>query len=95
MLIATYIKGVLVAENGISKISAPASQVINNFNCAEKKVSDFKFKSEDITGEITAIEASDGQLITNKLNAVPKIQNGLYVSDTGNDILKIGCYKPL
>ena len=86
---ATYIRGVMVAENRISKISAPASQVVNNFNCAEKKVSDFKYKSEGSTGEITAIEAIDGQLITNKLNAVPKIQNGLYVSDTRNDILKL------
>ena len=35
------------------------------------------------------IEALDGQLITNKLNINPKIENDFYVSDVENDILKM------
>jgi adenine deaminase len=36
-----------------------------------------------------AIEALDGQLITNKFPFSPKIENGKLVSDVQNDILKI------
>ena len=86
---ATYIKGIPVAENGVSKISAPKSKLINNFNCHKKEVQDFNFKRKENATEITVIEALDGQLITNKLNITPKISNELYVSDTQNDILKI------
>ena len=78
-----------MAENGVSKISAPKSKLINNFNCHKKDVSDFNFKRKDETDQIPVIEALDGQLITNKLNITPKIYNGYYVSDTQKDILKI------
>lgn len=88
-VVRTYIKGRLVAENGFSKISAPKSKLINNFNCHKKEASDFIFKRKDNATEITVIEALDGQLITNKLNISPKIYNELYVSDTQNDILKM------
>jgi adenine deaminase len=47
--------------------------------------------------KIKVIEALEGQLITNSLAEVPKIENGNIVSDTGSDILKITVlnrYKP-
>jgi adenine deaminase len=84
---ATYINGELVAENGKSKIKTQPSSVINNFNCPEKNVDDFKIKISDFHGEI--IEALDGQLITNKLSISPKKEHGFYVSDVENDVLKI------
>ncbi|MFT3908750.1 MAG: adenine deaminase [Ferruginibacter sp.] len=84
----TYIDGVLVAENGKSLIKTTASQVINEFNCNEKKPADFAvmYNGEK---EIPVIEALDGQLITNKLFVVPKTNNGQIISDVDNDILKI------
>jgi adenine deaminase len=88
-VISTYIKGILVAENGVSKIYAPKSSLVNNFNCHTRESSAFNFKQRDNTSELIAIEALDGQLITNKLPFGPKINRGLYVSDTENDILKI------
>jgi adenine deaminase len=84
---ATYINGELVAENGISKIITQPSSVINNFNCSKKNLRDFKITVSEFHGDI--IEALDGQLITNKVSAIPKLENGFYVSDTKNDILKI------
>ncbi len=84
---ATYIDGELVAENGISKIRTEKAPVINNFNCQRKNPKDFKIKISDYHGEV--IEALDGQLITNKLSISPNKENGFYVSDVENDILKM------
>ena len=86
---ATYIDGIQVAENGVSKISAPKSKVINNFNCHKKDVTGFNLKRKDDADQIPVIGALDGQLITNKLNITPKIYNGYYVSNTLEDVLKI------
>ncbi len=85
---ATYINGQLVAENGKPKIKTVRSNVINNFSCAKKDITDFevKWKGEK---EIPVIEALDGQLITNKLFFPPKIESGKIISDTSKDILKI------
>lgn len=39
--------------------------------------------------KIRVIEAINGQIVTGQLRAVPKIENGLLVSDVANDVLKI------
>ncbi len=84
----TYIDGVLVAENGVSKISSPMSGLINQFDCEPLAVKDFIIpsKSEE---KILVIEALDGQLITNKITVNPKLSDGNIVSDTQNDVLKM------
>jgi len=87
-VIKTFIDGELVAENGKSFINSPESGVINNFSCTKKSVEDFEVTWNG-EKEIPAIEALDGQLITNKLSFVPKIENDKIVSDTERDILKI------
>ena len=87
-VIKTYIKGELVAEKGMTKIKAPKAALINNFHCSKKKISDFIYKKNNAE-KITAIEALDGQLITNKVFINPKIENDCFVSDVDNDILKI------
>lgn len=88
-VLQTYINGELVAENGVSKVKSERSKVINNFSCEEKKISDFSYKSSDFKNTISVIEALDGQLITNKIMAKPKIMNDEIVSDVENDILKM------
>ncbi|MDQ6756672.1 MAG: amidohydrolase family protein, partial [Bacteroidota bacterium] len=91
-VVETYINGQLVAEKGISKVKSERSSVINNFNCKEKETADFKFEISNspfrgLGGEV--IEALDGQLITNKIMVKPKVFNNEFISDTGNDILKM------
>ncbi|MEO6948385.1 MAG: adenine deaminase [Ginsengibacter sp.] len=86
-VLATYINGELVAENGISKIETTKDAIINNFNCEIKNPADFKFPINEKDFEV--IEALDGQLITNKLPLPIKKEDGLYVSDVENDILKM------
>jgi adenine deaminase len=88
-VLETYINGRLVAENGITKIDAAISEVINNFNCDEKNIDAFIYSIKNPTSHVEVIEALDGQLITNKLMVSPKIVNDEMVSDVENDILKM------
>lgn len=85
----TYIDGKLVAENQNTLIKTSPSKLLNNFDCTEKDIADFKFHISDFGKTIYAIEALDGQLITNKLVCNPVIKDGFYETDTANDILKI------
>src|SRR5688572_17015395 len=84
----TYINGQLVAENGTSLIESAKSGVINNFHCNKKNVSDFEM-AWDGTRPLKVIEVLDGQLITNSIDAMPRLENNMLVSDVENDILKI------
>ncbi|KQM66409.1 adenosine deaminase [Pedobacter sp. Leaf216] len=88
----TYIDGLLLAENGKTVgnwvIHLEDRESVNHFNCSLKKEADFiyPFNGQE---EILVIEALDGQLITNRLLATPKVLNSNIVSDTENDILKM------
>lgn len=87
----TYIDGRLVADKGVSLIQSNAAgeeEPINNFNCSPKQAGDFVVPYTEGTS-YQAIEALDGQLITNKLPFTPLVRNNQIVSDPANDILKI------
>ncbi len=89
-VLATYISGKKVAENGKSFIAPLKSkQLVNNFNCKEKIPADFQFKINSSSQTLAVIEVLDGQLITNKIELeIPK-NDGCYQSDPENDVLKI------
>jgi adenine deaminase len=89
---STYINGELVAEHGISNIKSVATNAINNFNCEKIEPTALAIPANEYpnkNGIIPVIEALDGQLITNKLLLTGTLQNGNWVTDTTNDILKI------
>jgi adenine deaminase len=93
-VLQTYVDGELVAEEGKSLISNSKSAIgnhVNNFNCSVKQVEEFQMiaSNSPLGAGGIVIEALDGQLITNKLHAQPKIENGKWISDVDNDILKI------
>ncbi|MGF2413595.1 adenine deaminase [Ferruginibacter sp.] len=88
-VLQTYIDGQLVAANGITKIETEPAAVLNNFDCDEKVIADFKFLIADFGKTVYAIEALDGQLITNKIICNPIIKDNFYEADIANDILKI------
>jgi adenine deaminase len=88
-VLQTYIDGALVAENGGSKIETAKSALLNNFDCDEKTLTDFQFPVSDFRDTVYAIEALDGQLITNKISCSPMAQDGFYESNVEDDILKI------
>jgi len=88
----TYINGLLLAENGktvgnwVKHVEDRES--VNHFDCSLKKEADFIYP---FTGqkEILVIEALDGQLITNRISAEPKVLNQNVISDLENDVLKM------
>ncbi len=88
-VLQTYIDGVLVAAEGKSLVVSHSAEILNNFDCSEKNILDFRFPTADFGETIFAIEALDGQLITNKIICKPIIKDGFYESDAPNDILKI------
>jgi len=90
-VLQTYVNGELVAQNGESLIETRNSngqEVINHFKVSRKSVEDFEWPLNG-RGSVPAIEALDGQLITNKITVIPKRENGMIVSDPQNDLLKI------
>ena len=88
-VLKTFIDGELIAEKGETKIKTNKSSLLNNFDCDEKAIADFKFQISDFGETVYAIEALDGQLITNKIICNPIVQERFYESDIENDILKI------
>jgi adenine deaminase len=89
-IMQTYIDGIMVAENGKSFIINSKAAIINQFDCDAKNIEDFKFLIDDLNTELLpVIEALDGQLITNRLNVSPKIEDDEIISDIEDDILKM------
>lgn len=88
-VLQTYINGHLVAEMGKPLLNSVDIHPINNFNIGHKKPEDFAIPCHETHPQIRVIEALDGQLVTNEITATGKTENGLLVSDTANDILKI------
>jgi adenine deaminase len=95
-VLQTFIDGKLVAEKGKTNIEKHATtevNTVNNFDCKEKKKKDFTIliNNSSLENEQTlfAIEALNGQLITNKIVVAPKIINEEITSDVENDILKM------
>lgn len=83
----TYIKGQLVAENGQTLISSIKNETMNHFHTSPKREEDFAIKGSG--GTIQVIQALDGELITNKLEAQAKVDQGNLISDVEQDILKL------
>ena len=91
----TYIKGVLVAEKGVSNLHYKEAETPNNFKAAY--IHDEDLFVPDKGKKIKVIECFDGMLITKGFTTEPKVVEGGIVSDTERDILKIvvvNRYKP-
>ncbi len=86
-VLETYIDGNLVAKGGDSFIETVDFEVLNNFNTEFKNISDFEFHSA--SDRIRVIEALDGELITNEVEAESLIIDGNLVSNSKTDILKM------
>jgi adenine deaminase len=86
-VLKTFIDGELVAEKGESFVKHVEFEVLNNFHTSRKKESDFEFHSA--SEKIRVIEALDGELITNEIEADSLIHDGNLISDVPNDVLKM------
>jgi adenine deaminase len=86
-VLETYINGELVAKNEKSFVKSVPFEVLNNFNTDIKKVADFRLASS--SKKIRVIEALDGELVTNNIEADSLIVDGNLVSNTATDVLKM------
>ncbi|MCX6304821.1 MAG: adenine deaminase [Bacteroidetes bacterium] len=86
-VLATYVDGNLVAEDGKTCIPGTVEIPFNKFNISRVLVEDLRVVPEE--GSIRVITASDGQLITGLLLAEPVTLGDNVVSDVSHDILKI------
>jgi len=86
-ILKTVIDGKLVARDGTTKMPETPRRRVNVFRARGKRVDDFKVRKRE--GKIHVIEARDGQLITGRVQEVPKVSGDNVVSDPLRDILKI------
>ncbi|MDT0553695.1 adenine deaminase [Urechidicola vernalis] len=86
-VLKTYINGELVAENGTSFIKSVPFETPNNFNVSAKETKDFYV--EKTSNSIRVIEALDGELITNEIEAESLSENVNLISNTQTDVLKM------
>lgn len=86
-VLKTFIDGKLVAENGKTNIQTIESKLVNVFVADKVSPADFFVKDEG--KKIRIIGVTDGQLTTDAIVALPKVENGNMVSDLDRDILKI------
>ncbi|MGE0089850.1 MAG: adenine deaminase [Bacteroidales bacterium] len=83
----TFINGLLVFENGKVLFPFIDEKPINRFDC--NKISENDISVAYNGGKLQIIVAKDGDLITGKSIEDPLVKNGLVISDTARDILKI------
>lgn len=99
-ILATYINGKKVAENGQTLISSVPAVPENNFHCNLHSPDDFRVPVKDSTATIAnvkVIEALDGQLITNCVIESLPVINGTINALPEKDILKMAVvnrYRP-
>lgn len=89
-VLETYVNGHLVAQNGKTLLENIPSKKINNFQLKESLSKEsIAVYAAGTTSTIRVIEAIESQLITNTILEEMNVQNGMIVSDTSKDILKI------
>lgn len=88
-ILATYINGIKVAENGQTLIQPIATPVVNNFVCQPSTPTDFRVPAQGNTVNVKVMEAMDGQLITNALQATLPVQDGHIACDIAQDVIKL------
>lgn len=86
-VLATFIQGKKVAENGKSLIPRIKNEVINQFSTSLKTVTDFQISA--LGERVRVIEALDGQLITPEVVGKITVNDGFAESNLDQDILKI------
>ncbi|MEM0965890.1 MAG: adenine deaminase [Verrucomicrobiota bacterium] len=84
----TWIKGELVAEDGLSLLSPSQLPPVNRFEVSPLSLDSIRMPL--VPGKSFAtIVAEDGQLITGSDSVIPTAKEGLVVSDPSRDLLKI------
>ena len=82
--------GVMIAEDGRLLVEPPAARPPARDSVNIKWLTEDDFRIPAIAGKrIRVIEARQGSIITGELVAEPRVEEGLCVSDTARDLVKI------
>ncbi|MGR6087559.1 MAG: adenine deaminase [Arcticibacter sp.] len=84
-VVATFVDGVCLSENGQSKLPEKKQKPINRFKPYEIQPIDLEVSGQ--AGPLRVIDAIDGQLVTKC--SFHNCQGGIISSDVGSDILKL------
>jgi len=86
-ILATYIRGDKVAENGKSLIKSVIETEPNLFKAGKITARDIQVQAS--SKQVNVIRAFDGQLITENVMFEAKLQDGNLISNIENDVLKM------
>jgi adenine deaminase len=86
-VMATFIDGIKVAEQGKTLIPHITETPVNRFHADKIKEDDLRVRAGE--GMMRVLKALDGQLITETVFTIPTVAGGNVVSDVKHDILKM------
>jgi adenine deaminase len=86
-VLETWINGECVAKNGTCVLEKKTHPLLNNFNTAPTRPSDFAVMARG--KKLRVIEAIDGQLVTSETCMTATVKDGLAIADPSRDLLKI------
>jgi adenine deaminase len=86
-ILATYVNGIKVAENGKTRISSVAVMPLNHFRAQPLTPEDIRVRH--VGDRIRVMQAMEGQLLTGERITEATVSNGQVISDPVNDVLKI------
>lgn len=86
-VLATYINGEQVADNGQTRIDSVEEKLVNQFNCDAISKDQVQLKAESDSVKVIVVE--DGQLITKEGVATIPVVDGMLQSDVAQDVLKL------
>ncbi len=81
----TWIAGLKVAENKKSLLTSVKPAPVNLFNARE--ITPLDLEVEHVGQKIRVIKALDGELVTEEILQIPKVQNESIIADPSRDIL--------
>lgn len=97
-VLATYVQGKCVAQQGKSLIPSIPTRTVNQFHTPRLKQEDLEIRAPSGSScTIRVMEAFDGQIVTGATQAIARVHDGKIVADPQQDILKIvvvNRYKP-
>lgn len=92
-VLRTYIDGILVAENGETKISYQTNELVNNFGrTSHISLSDVQARLDenlDTTAKVNVIEIAPNTILTHKREAQLDVKESVVQIDEENDVLKL------
>lgn len=84
---SSYMKGECIYKEGEVFFDSHNEIILNNFSRKQIELEDIQIEAKDC--DVHVMKVSDGDLLTGWVQARPKIEQGRFVSDTQQDLLKM------